>query len=58
MIAGRKVVTLLQRLLAVGGFIGHEAPGLDELGETGTGGRIVFDDQDPFGGRNLRFCSV
>jgi hypothetical protein len=36
---------LAQRLLAVGGRVGHESPRAYELGEADTGGGLVLDDE-------------
>ena len=50
MMAGRKVVTLRQRFLAVGRLVGLEAPGLHELRQAAARGRVVLDDEHPFPG--------
>ena len=47
---------LLQRLLAVGGRFGDEAPALDQLFEADPRGGIVFDNQDAFGDRSGFAC--
>ena len=44
---------LAHRLFAVGRFLGLEAPGLNELGEPGARGGVVFDDEDTFGDGGL-----
>ena len=48
-IAGRKLVTFSQRVLAVGGRLGDEAPALDQLLQPDARGGIVLDDQHAFG---------
>ena len=44
------MVTSWQRLLAVGGGLGGEAPRPHQLGQPGTGRRVVLDDQHALGG--------
>ena len=39
-----------ERLFAVGGFVGLKSPVLYELGESGAGRRIVFDNEHSFAG--------
>ena len=47
--AGRKRGDLLERLFAVDGRLGDEAPALDQLLEADARRRVVLDDQHAFG---------
>ena len=47
---------LLQRLFAVGGDVGLESPGADELGEPDARRGIVLDDEDAFAERRGPAC--
>ena len=40
----------LERLGAVGGRVGREAPRAHQLGQPAAGGLVVFDDQHALGG--------
>ena len=50
MMEGRNAVMRVERLLAVAGGVGGEAPGTNELGQSEPGGRLVFDDEHPLAG--------
>mgnify|MGYP003693938095 CR=1 FL=1 len=53
-IAGRNAGDLLERLLAVGGRFGDEAPALHQLLQAHARRRVVFDDQHTLGDRFRR----
>ena len=53
-IAGRKLVTFCERVLAVDGGLGDEAPALEKLFEAHARRRVVFDNKDAFRNRLRR----
>jgi len=52
------ILSNLALALAIGGFVGLKAPGLDELGQPGTSGWVVLDYQHALADKRLRISFV